>query len=46
MLIVGAALILLAEMHIFMTRRETLLDVSGNLLTAENRYHSKGCWNL
>jgi hypothetical protein len=33
-------------MHILVTRHEALLDVSGVLLTTENRYDSEGRWDL
>jgi hypothetical protein len=32
------------EMYIFVAWRETLLDVSGFLLTAEHGYNFEGCW--
>jgi hypothetical protein len=34
------------EMYIFVAWREALLDVSGFLLTVNNRYNSKGYWYL
>jgi hypothetical protein len=33
-------------MHILVTGREALLDVSGIFLTTENGYNSEGGWDL
>jgi hypothetical protein len=34
------------EMYIFVALRETPLNVSGSMLTVENKYNSEGCWHL